>query len=127
MSGRRVTALRRLLLLTRPALLLWLLCLAAGAVATTWEGATAYDDGGIGTLSFAVLLTVGLPFLLAGQLFAALAAPLGTLAGFVVVPGTLLLGSAPYLWVDRGLTRWARGGPPPPAAASTASPGGSAR
>jgi hypothetical protein len=53
----------------RPFLWLWLLAVAAVMVSMTWEGATSYDDGGIGTLSFFLLATVGAPFLLGVRLF----------------------------------------------------------
>jgi hypothetical protein len=52
-----------------PFLWLWVLAAAAVVVSMTWEGATSYDDGGIGTVSFFLLVTVGAPFLLGIQLF----------------------------------------------------------
>jgi hypothetical protein len=53
----------------RPFLWLWGIAVAAVFVSMTWEGATSYDDGGIGTISFFLLVTVGAPFLLGEQLF----------------------------------------------------------
>ena len=53
----------------RPFLWLWVIAVAAVLVSMTWEGATSYDDGGIGTISFFLLVTVGAPFLLGEQLF----------------------------------------------------------
>ena len=52
-----------------PFLWLWVVAVAAVVVSMTWEGATSYDDGGIGTVSFFLLVTVGAPFLLGIQLF----------------------------------------------------------
>jgi hypothetical protein len=53
----------------RPFLWLWGIAVAAVLVSMTWEGATSYDDGGIGTISFFLLVTVGAPFLVGEQLF----------------------------------------------------------
>ena len=56
--------LLRLLLRFRPALWLLGLVLLAMALSSTWERSTSYDDGGLGSASFAILFTIGQPFLI---------------------------------------------------------------
>jgi len=42
-----------------------LVAAVANVVALTWERTTAYDDAGLGTLSFLLVYTIGQPFLIA--------------------------------------------------------------
>jgi hypothetical protein len=101
---RRPSFLARLWRL-RPFLWLLVLFLAALAVSFTWEYSTSYDDGGIGSASFLVVYTVGLPYVATEALFHTLGfrqwPNLGTALGVVVV-GVI------YLWFDRLTVRWSR-------------------
>jgi hypothetical protein len=91
----------------RPFLWLWVICLASLALALTWEAGTSYDDGGLGTASFVVLHTVGLPFMLPLLGIGAIV-PSSWPVTPIGVTVALLVGSAFYLTLDRVLDRWAR-------------------
>jgi len=87
---------------------LWLLgiVLASIAVSFTWEKSTSYDDGGIGTLSFLVLFTIGLPALVPSRLLPIVAkGPLAWL-GYLSWPLGFLFLVGFYLWLDRRSQRW---------------------
>ena len=102
--------LRFLLALLRLRPFLWLLGLAllAVVVSFTWERWTSYDDGGIGTASFILLYTVGLPFLVPFYLLAMLRGG-DTWHWWLYLgwPLGLVTGTAFYVGLDRIATRWA--------------------
>jgi hypothetical protein len=92
----------------RPFLWLLGLALAAVLVSITWERATSYDDGGLGTAAFLLLITIGAPFLLPSQLLG------GNVGGNGWSWGLLYWGAglgsllAFYLGLDRLSLSWLR-------------------
>jgi hypothetical protein len=92
---------------TRPFLWLLGLALVALVVAFTWERGTSYDDGGIGTVSFVILYSIGVPFLLPGLLLGSLSSIIPWV-GYLAWPLGLVTGCAFYLWLDRMAQRWVR-------------------
>ena len=101
----------------RPFLWLWVLAVAAVLVSMTWEGATSYDDGGIGTLSFFLLATIGAPFLLGVQLFG-WAFETGRNATAYYALGLISL-TVHYLGLDLIASAWLRHRKPQPAHSNT--------
>jgi len=103
----RWTVLNNLLRM-RPFLWLLGLALVALLVSATWEKSTSYDDGGLGTAAFLLLVSVGAPFLLPSQFFGA------TLPGNSLAWGFLYWGAGLtslmifYLGLDRLSLRWLR-------------------
>ena len=97
----------------RPLLWLWGIGVAAVLISMTWEGATSYDDGGLGTTSFFLLVTIGAPFLLGEELFGPL---FGTnknpIAYYAVGLACLTMF---YGGLDALLTAWLRRREPKPA------------
>jgi hypothetical protein len=100
--------LAAVILRKRPFLWLLGLVLLALLVSTTWERSTSYDDGGLGTASFLVLVTLGWPFLFPSQLLA------GPIAGHDWKWGLLYWGAGLgslllfYLGLDRLSLLWLR-------------------
>jgi hypothetical protein len=85
----------------RPALWLLGITLVALAVSLSWERATSYDDGGMGSVSFAVMFTLGLPFLVPAHMAAAAATHLGLRPEWFAWPVGLIVGCGFYLGLDQ--------------------------
>ena len=106
--------LQRFLLTGRP-FLWWWAVVVPFAVASYWlEHGISYDDGGLGSVVFVGLITIGLPFSLAGQFFASIAAQVGlepASNGVADVIVHLVGGSVPFVAADRLSRWWARDTP----------------
>ena len=100
-----LTMLRR----TRPFLLLGAVATAAFLVGLTWEKYTYYDDGGVGTISFLLVFTVGLPFVLPAQLVAYLGRELGPWFGYIAWSIGLLVGVLFYFGLDKLVALYTKG------------------
>ena len=85
----------------RPALWLLGITLLALGVGLTWERGISYDDGGLGSLSYAVVFTLGLPFIVPAQLAAAAATRIGWRPEWFAWPVGLIVGCGFYLALDR--------------------------
>jgi hypothetical protein len=92
---------------TRPFLWLLGLALVALVVSVTWERGTSYDDGGIGTVSFVILYSIGVPFLLPSLLLGSPSSVIPWI-GYISIPLGLVTGCAFYLWLDRMAQRRVR-------------------
>jgi hypothetical protein len=90
---------------------LWLLALAVVVMllALTLEGTTSYDDGGLGSLTFALLFTVGFPFLLPSMVLNAVSDPTHLhWWNYLAWPLGILFGITFYLGLDRWTMAWLR-------------------
>ena len=92
----------------RPFLILGILALGAFLVSLTWERGTSYDDGGLGTLSFLIEFTIGLPFLLPTQALAHVGAGLGSWLGYGAWIFGGIIGVTFYGGLDRFSMRWVK-------------------
>jgi len=89
---------------------LWLLGLAFVALllGLTLERTTAYDDGGLGSVVFALLFTVGLPFMLPAQVLNAFSGTTIHWWNFLAWPLGIVVGIAFYVALDRWTMAWLR-------------------
>jgi len=78
------------------------------ALSLTWERSTSYDDGGLGSVSFVILYTLGQPFLILSSLARMLTPLLGDWWQSVAWVLGLAGGLACYLLMDRLSQRWLR-------------------
>jgi hypothetical protein len=81
---------------------LWILAIALLALISSlfWERQISYDDGRLGTLSFAVLYTFGLPFVIPIQVLSTV------LPDYLAWGLGIVAGVAFYTFLDRISMRW---------------------
>jgi hypothetical protein len=92
----------------RPFLWLLGLVLLAVLISITWENTTSYDDGGLGTAAFLILVTLGAPFLLPSQLLGGSFGGSGWTWGLLYWGVGLVSLFAFYLGLDRLSLAWLR-------------------